>query len=418
MDPTLFMILSSGYGSSSTSATAISSAFICFAWPSATPSPKAAGPTKGARSRRKAPHGRSPRPRLAGRALAAKPWLHVVARHYWQPHPRCPISSLASLRRRQNGGNVAASARRLCLAGGADFLQHRTQVGEKPRRVLAHGKMAEVFHHRQLGALDARRKVARIGGATGIVVLPGQQIERAGLGIERAQPAPHVPILRIKVKVTFEDAGAALHIVPNRLPALARRGSGGNQPRDDGAADLPTMYVRSMQPVEVIVGLGVCRRLQADQGAKAPRVLERQMQDDPAADRAAHAHRALQPKGIDDRHHRVNIGARGKTVFDLLPARRGRVLAVPGKVEGNDAKLGRERLIVHQAAKLTAVGTRRVQAQERNAAARLLDVEAIAFAIDLEWQVTADGGFELWESHGLLIAPVARRRRVARPTAP
>ena len=72
---------------------------------------------------------------------------------------------------------------------------------------------------------------------------------------------------------------------------------------------------------------------------------------------------------------------------------------MPGQVEGNDAKPGGEGLVVHQAAKLPAIGTRRVQAQQRNAASRLLDVEAIAFAIKLEGQVAADGGFELRGSH-------------------
>ncbi len=84
---------------------------------------------------------------------------------------------------------------------------------------------------------------------------------------------------------------------------------------------------------------------------------------------------------------------------------------MPGQVEGNDAKLGREGRVVQQAAKLPAVGTRRVQAQERNAASRLLDVEAMAFAIDLKGQVAADGGFELRGSHccyRLSCAPAAR----------
>src|SRR4029453_10802890 len=305
----------------------------------------------------------------------------------------------------------AAKAPVRLACGGADLRQDRTQVAKKQRWVLAHGKMAEPFHHRQLGALDPRREFARIGRATGIVVLAGQQIERAGLRIDRAQPAPHVAILRIKVKVAFEHTRAALHIMPDRLPTLARRDRGGNQPGDHGAADLPAMHVRSVQPVEVVVGLRVRGRLKADQRAKALRVLERQIEDDPAPDGTAHTNRPLEPQGVDDRPHRVEVGARGKTVFALLPTRWRRGLAVPGQIEGDDAKLGREGLVVHQAAKLPAVGTRRVQAQERNAASRLLEVEAMEFATDLKGEVAAEGGFELWGSHccyRLSGAPAAR----------
>ena len=53
-----------------------------------------------------------------------------------------------------------------------------------------------------------------------------------------------------------------------------------------------------------------------------------------------------------------------------------------GQVEGDDAEAIRHLLVVEQVTVLPAVGARRMQAQQRNAAARLLDEDAVLDAID------------------------------------
>ena len=81
------------------------------------------------------------------------------------------------------------------------------------------------------------------------------------------------------------------------------------------------------------------RGFQSDQRAESLRILVREMQHDAPADRAAHGDRLVEPKRVGDFDDHAHIVARGELVFRVLPAGRRRRLAVPGHVEGDDAKI-------------------------------------------------------------------------------
>jgi hypothetical protein len=67
---------------------------------------------------------------------------------------------------------------------------------------------------------------------------------------------------------------------------------------------------------------------------------------------------------------------------------------VPGHVEGDDAVLCRHPRIVHQAAILPAVAAGGVQAEQRRALARFLDIEAVRLAQEIEVHIAADDRLE------------------------
>ena len=67
---------------------------------------------------------------------------------------------------------------------------------------------------------------------------------------------------------------------------------------------------------------------------------------------------------------------------------------MPRHVEHDDAVVFRDARIVEQAAILPPVGAGGVQAEQRNALACLLDIEAVRAAEQVEMQIAADGRFE------------------------
>jgi hypothetical protein len=123
------------------------------------------------------------------------------------------------------------------------------------------------------------------------------------------------------------------------------------------------MDVGAVQEIQVVIGIDMRAGLQADDGAERFRVFERQMKRDASADRASDQDRAVQfQRGHDVKDHR-RVLRRGELVFLVVPARRRRRLAMPGHVEGDDAVIARDALVVHQRAVLTPVGARGVQTQ-------------------------------------------------------
>jgi hypothetical protein len=66
-------------------------------------------------------------------------------------------------------------------------------------------------------------------------------------------------------------------------------------------------------------------------------------------------------RGHDVEDH-AGVLRRGELVFLVVPAGRRRGLAVPRHVEGDDAVVGGDAGMIHQAAILTPVGTRGMQA--------------------------------------------------------
>ena len=67
---------------------------------------------------------------------------------------------------------------------------------------------------------------------------------------------------------------------------------------------------------------------------------------------------------------------------------------MPGHVEGDDAMPRGDARIVHQRPVLAPVGACGVQAQQRGALARLLDIEAMRPAEQIEMHITADDRLE------------------------
>ena len=81
------------------------------------------------------------------------------------------------------------------LAG--DLGQHRFEIRQKQRRVFAHREVAEVPHDRDLGAGHRARDRQRVLRRAGIIVLAGQQVERAGRRVDavelRSRTSPSMP---------------------------------------------------------------------------------------------------------------------------------------------------------------------------------------------------------------------------------
>src|SRR5204863_5609663 len=70
-------------------------------------------------------------------------------------------------------------------------------------------------------------------------------------------------------------------------------------------------------------------------------------------------------------------------------------LAVKGHVEGNDVKVFCEFLVRQQMTPLPAVRARSVQADQRNALAVLLEIDAVRLTADLDMDVAAGHRFDV-----------------------
>src|SRR5438132_5305482 len=123
-------------------------------------------------------------------------------------------------------------------SAATDLLQHRQQVLQERLRVLAHREMAEAFHDRRLAAGDAARDRHRLLRRAGIIVFAREQEQQAAPGVDLSHPAADVAVDLVEIELAFEPAGAALHVVPQRLPAFAVGRVGADQAGDDGARNL------------------------------------------------------------------------------------------------------------------------------------------------------------------------------------
>jgi hypothetical protein len=102
------------------------------------------------------------------------------------------------------------------------------------------------------------------------------------------------------------------------------------------------MDVRPMQEIEVVVGIDVGAGLQADDGAKAFGMFERQMQRDAAADRTADQDRPIEFEGSRHLQNHGRVLRRGELVLLVVPAGRRRGLAVPRQVERDHTVAARD----------------------------------------------------------------------------
>src|SRR5260370_23912641 len=120
---------------------------------------------------------------------------------------------------------------------------------EEYLRIFAHREVAEPLHDGDLAARNAAGDGKRFLRGAGIVVLAGQQKQRAAFGVDLRDPAANVAVDLVEIEVAFENAGSALHVMPQRLPALLVGRIGTDQPGDDGGGDLAAMYVAPVQEI-------------------------------------------------------------------------------------------------------------------------------------------------------------------------
>jgi hypothetical protein len=169
------------------------------------------------------------------------------------------------------------------------------------------------------------------------------------------------------------------------------------------------MDVRPVEPLRVVPGLLIGGRLEADERAEAIRVLGCEIEHEAPANRATHDHRAIQLKGVADIEHHLRVARGGKLVLLGFEARGRQRLSMPGHVEDDDAVVARDRGVIEHVAELAAVGAGRVQADERDAAAGLLDVEAMRTARERQVRIAADDRLEsgfCWGLHARLLTSV------------
>ena len=115
--------------------------------------------------------------------------------------------------------------------------------------------MAETVHDGQFGPVDHRCGIARSLGRARMVVFSGQHEDRAFRGVDLAQALGHVPVHGVEVQVALEHAGTALHVVPERLPAVLYRRAWTDQSPAIGRTELATVDVRLVQAVQREIAL-------------------------------------------------------------------------------------------------------------------------------------------------------------------
>src|SRR5579872_3035271 len=272
----------------------------------------------------------------------------------------------------------------------ANLIEDRCNVATKLPRVFAHRKMAELLHNGDLGAPDGSGGADRVVGAAGKIVLPGKQIERTSGGVDPFEAAAQVAIHPVEVQIALEDARPALLVAPQGLCPRALRTLRRDQAGDQRRAHFPAMDVGPIEPARIVPGRLIVSRLEPDQGAEFAGVLDRKIENNSAADRAAQDDRLLQRERPAKRENRLCVARRREAIFFAVPALRRVRLAMPWHVEGNDPEILREFLISEKVPPLPSVGARRVQADQRYSFAILLEIDAIAFAADLDVNVPAD----------------------------
>ena len=83
------------------------------------------------------------------------------------------------------------------------------------------------------------------------------------------------------------------------------------------------MNIGAMEEVQIIVGIDMRARLQADDPAKPVWVLKRKVQRNSPADRAAHDDGAVESERVHDLEDHRRIVGRGEPILFLMPAGGG-----------------------------------------------------------------------------------------------
>ncbi len=139
-------------------------------------------------------------------------------------------------------------------------------------------------------------------------------------------------------------------------------------------------------------------------------MFRREVENEAAADRAAHDDGSREIECIANVDHHPRIALGGELVLLGLEADGRQRFAVPRHVEHDDAVVSRDHRVVEEVAELAAIGARGVQADERDATPGFLDVESVRTARQREMAIAADdrleGGF-----HGVRLLTSTRAAR-------
>ena len=172
-------------------------------------------------------------------------------------HAVSPIlPSLRGVKRRSNPDNRPMCRTRLlrfarndiCLSAPRDIGEDRFEVGEEQIRVLAHREVAESFMIVTLAPGTGARSLACPPACRSNRTR--RSAGRAGIGRCRCgDAAAQIAVDAVKVQIAFEDAGAALHVMPQGLPALGLGRLWGDEARHGAGRELAAVDVRAVQPV-------------------------------------------------------------------------------------------------------------------------------------------------------------------------
>src|SRR3979411_2949793 len=131
--------------------------------------------------------------------------------------------------------------------------------------------MTEALHDGDFAAGNAVRNAKRFLRRAGIVVFAGQQKQRAAARVDLGNATPDVAVELVEIQIAFEDARAALHVMPQRLPSFVVRRIGPDQSGNDGGADFATVDVGTVQEIQIVIGGDVRAGLRAADGAHSLR---------------------------------------------------------------------------------------------------------------------------------------------------
>src|SRR4029453_18690795 len=146
------------------------------------------------------------------------------------------------------------------------LFEYRQQVLPEPWVVLRHGEMADATHPRELRAGYSRCGRGGLLRRTGVVILPGQQVDRAGSGVYLLLPSAEIPVDAVEVGVAAVDTGAALGVGPPHLPAGSLRALGRHEAVGPRGGAHRAVHVGHHRPVRE-ASLYLAGGLEADHGA-------------------------------------------------------------------------------------------------------------------------------------------------------
>src|SRR6266404_7732612 len=108
--------------------------------------------------------------------------------------------------------------------------------------------MADAGHNLQLGTGNEPGQLLAILRRARIVILTRQQEKRAFGRINPMNLLADIAFCLVVVQIAFEDPRSALHVVPQRLPAILLLHTWSDEAGHNAGANFAAMDIRSMEP--------------------------------------------------------------------------------------------------------------------------------------------------------------------------